>query len=254
MPLGFLSLVVFSYTRIDTIILGRLVGPEQVGYYAAAYRLTEGSLAIALAVSRTALPAFALTVASGREVFSRYRAGLRYLSPVAVAVSTSYALTAPFVVSLLYGDAFSPSATAVAILSLGVGFVFINQLSTSLLVGMGRYKLLLLISVIVLALNLVTTTALVMKWGFQGAAIATTVTEGVNLALQMLAICLLARSAAPIKPLVGGVLALAVAPCAWIGTQAHITLPVAAVAVALAGMILLSTGTLRLRDVRALLS
>jgi O-antigen/teichoic acid export membrane protein len=252
MPLGILSLVVFSYTRIDTIILGRLAGPEQVGYYAAAYRLTEGSLAIALAVSRTALPAFAVFAASGNEMFSLYRAGLRYLSPVAVAVSASYALAAPLGVTLLYGSAFSPSAFAVAILSIGVGFVFVNQLSTSLLIGMGRYKLLLLISITVLAVNLAATTALVLMWGFQGAAVATVITEGVNLVLQIIAICILARSVAPIKPLAGGILALAVAPCAWIATQAHITLGAAAIAVALALLILLATGNLRIRDFQSL--
>ena len=118
---GFLAqtILVFGQHNADFLVVGRVLGPTQLGLYTVAFRVAElPYVAVAEPVSRAIFPGFARMRHRGEQVVSSYlttqRAVALVVTPVAIILSAS---AEPFT-ELVFGDRWVPMIGALAVLAL----------------------------------------------------------------------------------------------------------------------------------------
>jgi polysaccharide transporter, PST family len=166
--------------RVDQLMLGVMKGPETVGTYAAAARLSEVWYFIPIAIAASFFPAMVRAHAGDRRSFDRWMGRLYDLMvalalPIAIVVS----LLSAQLVYLLYGDGYAESAPILAIHVWAGPFVFLGAALSRWLIADDRLKFSLVRhgtgALVNVGLNLV----LIPSYGGVGAAIATLVSYAV---------------------------------------------------------------------------
>jgi O-antigen/teichoic acid export membrane protein len=98
----------------------------------------------------------------------------------AVAGVVAYALATPLM-TLLFGQDFTPAASPFRILCIGLGFVFAIWVLHAMAISVNRERLLLTTGIIGLVVNVAVNLYLIPQYGANGAAIATVAGEAVSL-------------------------------------------------------------------------
>jgi PST family polysaccharide transporter len=186
-PLLLSGLAVMAYMRLDQVMLAALAGDEAVGQFSAALRIAEVWYFIPMAIMTAAFPALMQKKTEGGQAYERYVQslydGMAWLG-IIVAVVTS--LIAPWLVSMLYGPAFSQTASILSIqiwagVAVAMSFVHAKWLLAE---GLQRYALVytLVGAFVNVALNIV----LIPRMGAIGAAWATLATQIGTLPIQLI--------------------------------------------------------------------
>jgi O-antigen/teichoic acid export membrane protein len=178
LPLG--GAIVFSvaYTRTAVFLLEALRGPEAVGLYGVALKLTEPTALVPAALMAAVFPAFAqgLALGQGRAAWLGRRS-VAWLSLGGGAVALGGCLGGPWLIKLLYGTQYRGAEAALQLLSLSLLFSFVNYGLTHFLIALGRQKLNLLFNAGMLLLNAGLCLALIPIFGPAGAAAAVLISE-----------------------------------------------------------------------------
>ncbi len=176
LPLAGASIIVFLVGFIDQLVVGRLLGPVQLGYYVLAVNLASWPLALFSQPVRMVAPAlFSRMQADPEQLTRSFTKVLRPLASVALPVCAVIAVAAPEIISFVYGDAWSGAAPVLRWLAAVTAARIFFELSYDYLVVRGRTRALLRIHV-VWALLLAPAVVLgVRTGGIEGAAMALTV-------------------------------------------------------------------------------
>jgi len=177
------------YYKIDIVLLGKLDSLSAVGKYTIGYKFADlaGYLPAALLV-----PVMTLMVTSWphearavRQHFSRAWM-LLFLSGAGIAVG--FALVASPVIDLLYGERYAPAAGAARLLVAAAAIQFFSYLCFTTLASIGRNAAYAIGGAVGLAVNIGLNVVLIPAYSFDGAAIATVVTEVVVVAFLLVAL------------------------------------------------------------------
>jgi len=185
LPLVVMGIMYLTYTKIDTLMIARLINAQAAGIYYASYSVLFGALSIAAPLSRAALPEMSrlggrgATVTPGMFRLSLIAAGAGALIGVGLVV-----LARP-VLGLLYGDRFLVGATTLQFLSISILFTFASGVMAQGLVATGRQVSLAKWSGIAAGTNVAVNLWLIPRMGILGAAIATALTEALILTLTL---------------------------------------------------------------------
>jgi O-antigen/teichoic acid export membrane protein len=194
-PLAGTAVVVLLYFRINTIMLAQFVGLAAVASYAAAYKLSEAFLLVAAAVSGTTLPVLADALRGGpnREGVRAYQASILVSLATAVPFALLVTLAGRFLLVQLFGPTYAGSAYALAILGWATVLMAVNVQTTNALVALDRERLVFGVAGVNLAVNIVANLVLIPRMSFNGAALATLITEAGNLGMQAALVWILLR-------------------------------------------------------------
>lgn len=253
-PLALSALFSALYFRIDMAILARLKPGADVGIYGAAYRFLDMFLVLPVIVMALAAPVLARSAQLGREVLEgRYRRMLHLLALVAVFVAVTGTMTAARVLPAIPGfGAYARAGPALAILSVAAALLLLGSMVQGTLVATHNAGRLLRISGAGMVITILVNIALIPRFSFIGAAVATVVTEVVSVIWSVVAVRRLLglRWAADRLPQV----AAAAAVLAGALAIGYLLPPFAQLALgAFAyGVALLPTGALRWCDLRGL--
>lgn len=184
-PAAVLEFVVAFYMRASYIFLHE-AGHAVQGQYAAADRLLRPVLAISAAVFVSSLPTVAQLAAQreyGKLLTTYKRSVARVTIGLAPVVAASWFLAAWLLKRFApeYTDAVTPFRIMIA----GTFFLFLNQLSTTYIMALGKFRLIMCVALVNLAVYVVLASWLVPKYGATGAALATSLMEGVNTTMQL---------------------------------------------------------------------
>lgn len=166
--------------RVDQLMLGTMKGPEAVGTYAAAARLSEVWYFVPIAIAASVFPAMVRVHAGDRRVFEGWMRRLYDLMvalalPIAIGVSV---LSVPLIF-LLYGEGYAESAPILAIHVWAGPFVFLGAALSRWLIAEDRLRFSLVRhgagALVNVGLNLV----LIPPFGGVGAAVSTLVSYAV---------------------------------------------------------------------------
>jgi len=175
-PMILASSFAVVYLKIDQIMLGQMVGQNEVGIYSAAVKISEAWYFVPVAISTSVFPFLVQGKALGDSVYrKRVQQLFDFLVWVSLAVAVVVTFTAHFAVVLIFGEPYARSGTILAILTWAGVFFFLRE-------ALGRWFLtenLLVFSfitngvgaVVNVALNLV----LIPRYAGVGAAIATVI-------------------------------------------------------------------------------
>lgn len=173
-PLILSSIAISVYMRIDQVMIKEMLGAEQVGLYAAAVRLSEVWYFIPVAITSSVFPAI-INAKRQSKKFYYHRLQQLYdlmvLLAVAIALPTTF--IAPWVISVLYGDAFLPAAGVLSIHIWAGVFVFLGVASERWLLTENLQIFSTINTSIGAVVNIILNYILIKIIGINGAAIST---------------------------------------------------------------------------------
>lgn len=177
-PLGAAGIAITIYYSVDTVLIGLFRPPEEVGYYAAAYRIILPILALASAVGSVTLPR--LAALESRDPAAAHRlTGLlaRYLVLAAAPVAVGGSLAAEPLIRVVYGSSYGPSTLPFQLLIWSVFTVYSNASFASLLLARRGDHAYLVATMSGAAINVALNLVAIPVAGMVGAAVTTLVSE-----------------------------------------------------------------------------
>jgi PST family polysaccharide transporter len=139
LPLAAASLIVFGMLNADYIVVGRLFGPVQLGFYLLAFNLSTWPVSVFSGpVRRVSLPAFARLAHDRQAVGDAFVRAIVLLMLATLPVCLLLGLFAAPLIELVYGPKWAASAAPLAFLAvLAVGRVA-GELAYDYLTALGR--------------------------------------------------------------------------------------------------------------------
>ena len=164
------NLTAFFNFRFDVILVNLFAGLRQVGLYTAAFTLVEAIWYVATAASTVIAP----RVASADEALADKLAATatRIVLAITLVASIGLALSAPRLITIFLGDSFAASVTAVWLLLPGVVTFAVARVLSGYFLGRNKLSVDLVATSLGVALTLVLDLALIPRFGFIGASIA----------------------------------------------------------------------------------
>ena len=126
-PLILSGMVISIYMKIDQVMIKEMLGAEQVGHYAAAVRLSEAWYFVPMTLTSSVFPAIINAKKQSEELYYQRLQKLYDLMVwLAVAIALPTTFLAPWVIRVLYGEAFLPAAGVLSIHIWAGVFVFLG--------------------------------------------------------------------------------------------------------------------------------
>ncbi len=167
------TLVAFLATRLDDLIVGKLLGPVELGFYSLAF--TWGNLSVSSftnALSRVFFPTLSKIQKDLARVRKGYLQALQWSNIVIAPICFGLIATAPYFIETLLGQKWLPAATALQILSLYGWFRGLGGIGGSMRKALGYPQIQFKLGALFLILMLIGIFPLTYRWGINGAACA----------------------------------------------------------------------------------
>jgi O-antigen/teichoic acid export membrane protein len=175
---GLASILVSVYYRIDSILLLRISGAEQAGFYAAAYRLVEQARLVPHALLLPLSPTLARQLESGGRMDPAFDAKLLRLSwSGGLGLAIAAAAMSNWVVAAIMGPAFDPAAELFVGLSVALAPSIIAYVGSTKAVSGFFERPYVILCAIGVAVNVALNLLLIPEFGARGAVAATILTE-----------------------------------------------------------------------------
>jgi len=186
LPFYFSDVFLLLYSRISTVILTYMRDYAVVGWYSAAFRIERGLNFVPGIVIAVIFPAMSkFHVESKEKLEALYEKTFFYMIAVALPIAIGTTLLATRLILFLYKDAFIESALALQILIWSDIFLFVNILMGYLLNAIDKQKIFAITTGISVVVSIVLNITLISMFthGYEGAALATVITEAVSFGL-----------------------------------------------------------------------
>ncbi|NNF53259.1 MAG: oligosaccharide flippase family protein [Acidimicrobiales bacterium] len=183
-PLSLGAAFVTLYYRLDSVMLSKLDDFEAVGAYGVAYKFVDLVHFVPLAVSVALLaPLTAAWPVNVNQFHQRIDHSLRLLGLAAGAGLVGFWLFARETAVLLYGGDYDNVGLATSIVVSGEVLAFVSTVGITALIAVNRHLWYPVITLTGLGLNIALNLWLIPSYSFEGAAVATLITEAVVLGL-----------------------------------------------------------------------
>jgi O-antigen/teichoic acid export membrane protein len=184
LPLGLAGVVTGLYYRIDVLVLARLHNSQAVGQFGAGYRFIDSFGAFPGLLVALLNPVFARSAERGGEVLRRRYGIVMHLATVPTVIfGVGGAMTAWRALPALHAFRhYHGGGIVLAILAPAAGFILMGSVLSAVLYNSNQQRLLLSVALAVLGVNGVLVGVLVPLYSYVGAAVATTVVEGISVA------------------------------------------------------------------------
>jgi O-antigen/teichoic acid export membrane protein len=178
LPLSISALLIYSYARVDQILVFRYAGSSAAGLYGVAYRVLDQATVIPLSITTTLYPLII-------RAQSRSLGDLRFI--VQAAFESMWALSLGAVVvavvcggplmGLVFGSAYAVTGPTLAVLMGAFVVISLNYLIGSFILVFNLQGFTSVVSLLGLIFNVAFNIIFIPRWGYLAAAIATTATE-----------------------------------------------------------------------------
>jgi len=213
-PVAIGGMFVVGYGQIDQVLVFKIAGSQEAGYYAAAYRLFSQSSFVPVSVSTTVFALLAVSFVGDSEKFRvLLQTSLELLLAVAIGVLALTAVYAGEIISLIFGHGYHRAAAALPVLMGAFVLVSVGYLQDLLVIISRRQNRFVIAAALALALNVGLNVALIPRYGFMAAAWITLVTEAFIVAARWLIV----RSKLPARPVLGRIPRLVFAGAVLLG-------------------------------------
>lgn len=204
------------YYRIDTVLLQAMTTTATVGIYGAAYRLFDTLVFLPnIVIVAVMYPVMAkLSMNSERQMKVAIEKSVNFLLVVGIPIMVGLIVAAPNIIGFLYHNSeFTPSIPVLQTLAPGLAILYLNSVWTTALMSLKMEKQLPWIAGLALVFNLGGNLLLIPRLGAVGAAVVTSLTEALLMALTLWVLprrVLPTRSLATAAKALGASLAMAV--------------------------------------------
>ncbi len=160
--------------KADVLLLSKLADIESVGIYDAANELILVLFIIPSLLSQVLYPHMSQQFLNSRKGLADViNMSLRVIIFISVPISLGVMILAPKIIHLFYGAKYANSSIVLLIMGAGISIVFLRSLLGWVLAAVEKVTWMMWINVYNLVLNVVFNVALIPKFGYKGAAVAT---------------------------------------------------------------------------------
>jgi O-antigen/teichoic acid export membrane protein len=163
--------------RVDQYMIAMFLDPTQVGLYAVAVNLTNLLLKVPDATGTVLYPR--LAGAADRDMHAQTSAVCRHTLFVMVVAGLGYVVAGPFVLRLLYGEAYAGAIRPMLLMLPGIVMISLYLLLTRNFTSRNRQQVNIVAAAAALVINVGLNAVLIPRWGIGGAAISTAVSYSV---------------------------------------------------------------------------
>ena len=178
---GFLFTILMAanviYNKIDIIMLEKMTGSIEVGYYAGATRFIYPFMFISGSFMTAIFPSLAKYAADKEKFKSIQYLALYYLGGIGILLSTCLFLGSDILFELFFNHKYDESIPVFKVLVWYLAIVFIYGSISNNLVAKNKVKFLVYLNLIMIVLNVALNFFLIPVYGAKGAAIATIICE-----------------------------------------------------------------------------
>jgi O-antigen/teichoic acid export membrane protein len=173
-PLMFSALLTMVYLRIDQVMLGNMIGSEELGNYSVAVQLSEVWYFIPMVVCSSVFPAIVEAELSSEELFQAHMQKLyRLMAFIAYAIAFPVAFFSDEIIRLLFSSAYTEAGPLAAILVWTGVFTGLGAARNVMIVAKNWTRVNLVTIALGGALNILLNLFLIPKHGAMGAVVAT---------------------------------------------------------------------------------
>lgn len=174
LPLVFATMMTMIYLRIDQIMIGNMIGSEQLGVYSVAVRISEAWYFIPMVICSSVFPAIVKTEAHSEELFYMQMQKLYNLMAfLAYGVALPVAFFAEDIIRILFSSAYADAAPLLAILIWAGVFTSLGAARNVFIISKNWTRVNLLSIALGAALNVLLNFLLIPRYGTMGAVAAT---------------------------------------------------------------------------------
>lgn len=174
------SIAIEVYTLADTTMLTFMSGDSSVGMYSNSMRIIRIIKNMVVAVAAVYLPRLSYYYANDQQdqFLKLVQNGLKILLLAAVPCAIGIMLVSSDLVPLLFGKPFAPASVTTSILAISIVTVAIsNFIGYQVLVTIGKEKIMFYSTLMGAIMNIILNYFLIKQWTFNGAAVASVMTE-----------------------------------------------------------------------------
>lgn len=177
-PFALAGIFVVMYYRIDTVMLSFMIGDAPVGWYSAAYALTEALLFIPTIVCIAIFPVLSRLFNESKESFAKaYEYSFRFLLLLGIPIAFGTTILANKIILLIYKEGFSNSIIALRILIWAIALAFLNSIMGFVLYAVNKEKIVFKIAGSLVLLNTILNFLFIPKYSYIAASFTTVATE-----------------------------------------------------------------------------
>lgn len=173
-PIAIASVFTIIYFRTDILMLSFLRGDAEVGFYSAAYRLTDALVFLPSVITTSTFPVMSKYFKDSFDAFSfAFARTFKYLFATGLIIAVLVTFASDKIIDIVYGSDYQSSAVALQILIWATAIMFINVLISSTCVSSGNQQIISKTSILAAMLNVILNLMFIPSIGYIGAAIAT---------------------------------------------------------------------------------
>lgn len=177
-PLILSGIAITFYMRIDQIMIKEMLGEREVGLYSAAVRLSEAWYFVPVIITASLFPAIVNAKKTSQDLYhQRLQKLFTLMTWLAIAVALPMTFLADSVVNLLYGQHYLKAGSVLTIHIWGAVFVFLGVASGAFFTVENYTKKSLYRTVFGATSNVLLNLALIPRYGINGAAMATVLSQ-----------------------------------------------------------------------------
>lgn len=182
-----ITIVLFVTSEIDNLVVGKVIGIQQLGLYTMAFTLANlPATHIAKIASSVIFPAYSSLQNEPARIRLAYLTVLRVVAAIALPAACGLAALAPEILGVVYGPRWVGGAGALRILALFGAARAIGMLSGYLYNAIGKPSISFYMSATKLAVILAIIYPMTSRFGLEGAATAVAVPQVVGDAIGLL--------------------------------------------------------------------
>jgi len=184
MPLEIATIATAVYYSLDTLLLGYFKGAQEVGYYAAAYRIVLACLALGYLAHSAALPVVSKMVREAPDMVPIVLRQLaRYLLLLALPIAVGTTICAEAIIGFVFGKAYLDAAAPLRVLIWTCVTVGANVPLAVLMLARGMDRRYMGTTILGAVANTAVNLVMIPLFGMMGAAATTMVAELLVLAM-----------------------------------------------------------------------
>ena len=186
LPFGLTNFFYNIYFSIDIVMLSYLTGDYATGLYKSAYNIITVFTTFFVVYQSVVFPVMSKFFEESQNLIKvSYELSVKYLLLIIIPLSVGVFFYARPLVDLIYNNQFSLASTPVQILIWTVSFLFVNGSAAILLNAIDKEKTVTKIYILAAIFNICLNLVLIPMYNYNGAAIATVLSEMLITALTL---------------------------------------------------------------------
>lgn len=178
LPVAVASVFTMIYFRIDVVMLSILKGDIDVGFYSAAYRLTEAFIFLPSVLITSIFPLMSKYNKNSQTLFNDiYTHSFKYLLASGLLMGVIITFLAERIILSIYGVEYYQSIKVLQILIWATSIMYVNVLLGSTYISSGHQNIIAKVSAFAALFNVGLNLLLIPSFTYVGAALATVATE-----------------------------------------------------------------------------